>query len=180
MNSILNNNKILICLTLSCLFVSCASLRKTELSGDEIELTNDNIKLLNGTYNRYSEDTTWCALVHNDLGDNLYLISHKGDRVNISVHNNRSIRVTLLNESDTIKSKVFRGKIEYGYFNFRRRVKVIPVILGNVFWNGKTRIGLLNNGNITVDSRKVLFGHILFFPAIDSEKAYGVKHTKIN
>jgi hypothetical protein len=177
---ILNKNRILICFTLSCLFTACATLPKAHLSTDEVELTKDNINALNGTYYRASEDTTWSASVRNDLSRNFYLISRKGDRLSLSVLNTSRIRVTLLNQADTVKSRVFRGKIEQGHFKFRRSVKVVPIILANHFWNGKTRIGLLSNGSLTVDSKRIFFGHVMIFPAADFDNVSEAEHKKID
>ena len=163
-----------------CLFTSCATLKKSVLLENEISLTKDNITLINGQYQRGTKECMWSDLVRN-----LYLICRKGDAVQLSVVNEKHVRVTVLdkennlNEIDTIRSKIFRGKIKEGHYLFKRRYLIFPLILGNFFFTGRVRIGVLKNGNLSVDHGWFFVGNFMIFPAADIERFNDCEHEKI-
>jgi hypothetical protein len=148
------------------LLSSCATLKSASTT-DKISLNAKNVSQVSGQFERGEWDL-WGA----DLCWNFYLESLDGDKVDFHVIDDKHIRVTLLDDTDTVKSRLMRGRIKEGRFVFHRRVKVYPLILGNVFKNSKVRITLTPSGDLMVDSRDLLYGHILFFPIADGHKKY--------
>jgi hypothetical protein len=155
------------------LFSCCATLKPAK-TDNKIPLNSENLSQVTGRFERGEWDIKGA-----DLFWNFFLESRGGDKMDLCVIDDRYIRVTFLNNGDTVKSRILRGRIKDGHFEFRRRVKVYPLILGNVFKNGKVRIALTTSGDLIVDSRDLLYGHILIFPVADGHKKYDRVHKRI-
>jgi len=138
---------------------SCAALKPDKYVNGQIELTNKNLNLLNGKYSRISANQSKSG----DLFWNLYTKGYNlGDEklcyVKLNVINNKRIEVSLLKNDSLIKSKILKGKIKNGYFEFRKRILVLPTIFLNTFRTTKFRIGILNNSNLTTDYNQISWG----------------------
>ena len=156
---------------------SCACLKK-EVNENRIPLAESNLTLLDGKYERKSlprstdslfidlYSTLYADLYSHHLGNKIWIqLKNDTSFLELKVINKNRIRVSYMNESDIIDSKIMKGKIKNGYFEFRRRYFIVPIVILNLFRNSKTRIGLLNDNNLIVDGRNIAFGTIMvLFP----------------
>ncbi|MBV4357466.1 hypothetical protein [Pinibacter aurantiacus] len=165
------------------LLFSCASLTKTIDNENRILITRDNLKDLNGRFKNYSKIGKDSA--KGDLYGNIFDFGYNPkDSINFfefkAVASNKLL-VTYWDKNQIIKQKTFTGKFDKGYFVFKRKYLVIPVIMVNLFRNRVFRIGLLKNGNLITDYQQISFGTFyVFLPFYDKHKRYNVEFEKTN
>jgi hypothetical protein len=172
--------KLFIILSLPILISSCATLKESNLRQDRTFLTNDNYRLLNGTYKRISvkgdkanlDDLVWVLFVEGQ---------QKGDRVKLELIDNRQLKATVLSESTVETTKIYKGKIQNGQFVLKRKVLLLPLIVANIYRNRNARLCVLDNGDLIVDAKTFLFGLSLMLPIpiFDTEKTYDNIYHKI-
>ncbi len=85
----------------------------------------------------------------------------------------------LLAISAAIKTRIIKGKIKDDYFVFTRR-NVSPFwFIINGFGKKTARLGVLNNGDLIVDSRHVIVATIIILPFTGGrEQQYDLIFTK--
>lgn len=163
---------------------SCATLKLDKLVGGQIELTKENLILLNGKYNRISTRETESET--GDLFWNLFTKGYNiGDKklcnIELKVIDEKNIEVTLMKNDSLIKSKVLKGKIKNGYFEFKKRVFILPTIFLNTFRTTKFRVGILENYNLTTDYNQISFGTgFVIIPFYEKENEKNFEYDKIN
>ena len=158
------------------LLSSCSSLRKKADNSDHIILTETNLTLLDGRYERKSVQLNKDS-AHGDLYWNLFANTYsfgnekglnlKGDTnfVQLKVINEKRILVSHINGNEILTSKIMKGKIKDGYFEFRRIYLFIPMVFVNVYRDSKFRVGLLEDNNLTADFKQISFGtSFVIFP----------------
>ena len=176
--------KIIYFLLLISIFTSCASLKSDKFVDGQIELTKQNLTLINGKYTRnpVNQSENWKG----DLFWNFYTRGYNVGAdslcaVELKVIDERHLNVTIMKNDSIIKSKVLKGKIKNGYFEMKRRVFFIPTIYLNVFRTTKFRIGLLENDNLTTDYKQLAWGTgFVVIPFIDNEKEPDFEYKKLN
>lgn len=175
--------KIILTLLLISILTSCATLKSDEYVAGQIEITKENLTLLNGIYSRepINQSEKWKG----DLFWNFYTRGIQGIdslcAVKLKVVNEKKLAVTLLRNDTIVKSKVMRGKIKNGYFEMNRRVFFVPTIFLNVFRTSKFRIGVLENKNLTTDQKEIAFGTgFVIIPFFDNEKEMDFEYEKKN
>ena len=106
-------------------FTSCASLKSDKFVDGQIELTKQNLNLINGIYTRnpINQSEKWKG----DLFWNFYTRGYNVGAdslcaVELKVVDERRLNVTIMKNDSIIKSKVLKGKIKNGYFEMKRRV----------------------------------------------------------
>lgn len=165
------------------LFISSCSVLKPPVEPDlKVKLNEDNLKLLNGTYNRVPSDTS-----SSNANDLFWLFSLKGynsdkgeDFVSLNVEDERHIKVSLIKKDSVIRTKIFKGKIRNNSFEFNRRIRVLPVIVATIYQDSKISIGLLGNGNLIVDAKCMTYGLTLFILPIGGvEKEYNSQIERV-
>ncbi len=150
-------------------WVSCATLKKDKLVEGQVWLTNKNLYLINGRYNRISIDSTSYDLFYKFLGGGGYVFWENekdlnlNNSISLKVLDHKRIKATLFKNDSIVKTKILRGRLKSGYFELRRGYHIIPIIFFNSFGTHKIRIGLLGNSNLTTDYKEIFFGT---FPVI--------------
>ncbi len=184
-------HKIILYLCIILLNYSCATLKGSEIVNNKVELTKENLNLINGNYKINEKE--YPSYLNYFLGSFftnkesilVYKIKKKTDVkplffMTLSVLNKNKIKAELKINDSILKTYTIKGKIKNGYFEQNRKGYILPALLFNEYHSYKFRIGLLNNGNIMTDSKKVNFGTVYFFsPFNDSGSNYNVKHIKI-
>ena len=166
------------------IFTSCASLKSDKFVDGQIELTKQNLNLINGIYTRnpINQSEKWKG----DLFWNFYTRGYNVGAdslcaVELKVVDERRLNVTIMKNDSIIKSKVLKGKIKNGYFEMKRRVFFVPTIYLNVFRTTKFRIGLLENDNLTTDYKQLAWGtRFVIIPFVDNEKEPDFEYKKLN
>ena len=186
--------QIIIIFIFAIFFSSCACLEKS-VDNSGIFLTKSNLTLLNGKYQRKSVQIGKDSLSVGDLYWNLFANSYSFalatdvevlnlksdvDFIELKVINKNKILVSYINENDTLASKIMKGKIKNGYFEFRRKYLIIPLIFSNVYKNSKFRIGLSNDNNLMGDYKNITLGTIIvLYPIYDNVSENDIKYNRI-
>ena len=76
----------------------------------------------------------------------------------------RRIKVTLLSNGQIEKEKILKGKLSQNTFEFNRRSFLVPLVLMNYYEDRKTRIAILQNGNLCLDTYTQALGNFFIFP----------------
>lgn len=186
--------KITVILILSVLFMGCSTFKKPVNDSNSVALTSENLNQLNGSYKRYSIenlDEIKSDSIQNsyetkdDLFSLLFLFykNEEGqyDTVKLDVINSHLIQVSLLRNYTPTKSKKMRGRIRENTFEFNRRNVILPLVLFNVYGDQKTRLFILPNGNIKVDTKRTYYSVMMYFPflAWDCEEKSNIEFEKI-
>lgn len=166
------------------ILTSCATLKSDKYVDGQIELTNQNLNLINGKYTRnpVNQSEKWKG----DLFWNFYTRGYNVGAdslcaVELKIIDERRLNVTIMKNDSIIKSKILKGKIKNGYFEMKRRVFFIPTIYLNVFRTTKFRIGILENDNLTTDYNQIAWGTgFVIIPFFDKEKEPDFEYKKIN
>jgi hypothetical protein len=163
---------------------SCATLKSDKLVDKQIELTKENLILLNGRYSRkpVNQSEKWKG----DLFFNFYTRGYNVGAdslcaVKLKVIDEKHLSVTIMKNDSIIKSRVLKGKIKNGYFEMNRRVFFIPALYLNVFRTTKFRIGFLDNNNLTTDFKEISWGtgfFIIPFYTKETEQNYEFLKTE--
>ena len=152
---------------------SCSCLKENFEDTNRLILTETNLLLLNGKYERISiqsnKDTSCGDLYWNFFNEG-YNRKENSDFFEIKVVDIKKIRITYIDGNDTIKSKNMKGKLKDGYFEFNRKHLFIPMVFVNVYRNSKFRIGLSNDNNLVTDYKQITFGTAIFVYPIYEKK----------
>ncbi len=154
---------------------SCATLDIPKTYKNLQVIGEDNIKMMNGNYNVISKDNSYRTLEFvlfktkekyplASLRDSTYML-------NLDFINNKRLKVTLLQGNEILKTKIRKGKIQGGYFVLNKSFYGTFWLIINSFGEQTSRIGLLKNNNITVDTFNggAVFIVIIPFGGSDSE-----------
>jgi len=157
---------------------SCSSLKLCVQNEDKIELSQSNINLLNGKFANDSflnKDSIQGSLYWNffDRGHNS---KDSVEYIKLEVLNTKKIKVSYFDGDTIVRSKVLKGKIRNGYFEFHKKYLIIPALYVNVFRNRSFRISILTNGNLITDYNQVSFGTGFFIiPFYENVKEFNVE-----
>jgi len=151
---------------ISAIFISsCACLKKNVDTSNSIILTEKNLTLLDGKYERFSKQQD----KNKNDGDLYWNFFDRGQNRNDSIEffelkviDKNRILVLYIDGNDTIKSKTMKGKIKSGYFEFKRKYLFIPGIYVNLYRDSKFRIRLSNDNNLIADYKQIAFGTAIF------------------
>lgn len=67
-----------------------------------------------------------------------------------------------------------KGRVRNNHFVFNKQRKIYFLLLANVYKDGKVRVGLLENDNLSVDGITTLIGTCLIRPTHKSSSSSGV------
>ncbi|MFI8605196.1 hypothetical protein ACIGCP_12080 [Cellulophaga baltica] len=168
---------------------SCATLKKTALAPNQIELTAENLYLINGTYeNNTSEgppylDYFWGSYLR---AKEFKIVSKQVNKENkpylvtLKVLTRKKIRASVTINDSLLKTYTIRGKIKNGYFEQHRKMYILPALLINEYHSSKFRIGLLKDHKVLTDFKKIEFGTVYFFSPFNNSAAYySLPHLRI-
>jgi len=185
MNSI---EKILILLLIS-IVTSCATLDKNVINEHSVSLTPENLSQLNGIYKRKSIDDTLNIRGYDN--SNLFRCfflkpdrygwtdSLQNDFVKIDVINKNRIKISLIKNGIIEKSKTLKGKIVENTFEFKKRFSLIPLVFLNFSETRKTRVEIMQNGNLLVDTFYEAIANFLIFPWGMNYYGYDLEFKKV-
>jgi len=169
--------KILVIILFSSCFSCGTSLNTISNNEERIELTSENLQQFNGTYKRFSINDTIINEKHycpNNLFNSFFLgvpyrywlpdNNDERDFTKIEVIDKNKIKINLTENGKLEKSKILRGKIIGNSFVFNRRTFIIPLVLLDFYSERKTRISILQNGNLSVDTLYGAYGNFFIFP----------------
>ena len=171
-------------LILICFLTSCATLKPDKFVDGQIEMTKENLSLLNGKYSRepmYQTEKWKGGLFWNFYTRGYNVGAHSLCAVDLKVIDEKRLHVTLMKNDSIIRAKVLKGKVKNGYFEMNRRILFIPAIFINVFRTTKFRIGLLENNNLTTDYKQIAWGTgLVIIPFFNKEKEFDFEYEKVN
>jgi hypothetical protein len=164
------------------LFCSCSTLKKSVKPESFIELTPANIGLING---RYEVNST--RNIRSNVDDLHWIIFDRGynkknstEFIKLKSLSCKKILITHYDGDSIVKSKIFHGKIKDGYFQFRRKWLVIPMIIANLYRNRMLRIGILENNDLTTDYGQISFELFYFIiPGYSNEHSNNSEFKRI-
>jgi len=151
---------------------SCSCLKTNYNSSNSIVLTESNITLLEGKYERFSTQQG------NNAGDLYWTFFDRGynsrgntEFFELIVINKNKLKVLYVDEYEVIKDKVMKGRIKNGYFEFKRKYLFIPGIFVNLYRDSKFRIRLTKDNNLLADYKQISFGtSYVIIPFYENEK----------
>jgi len=157
-------------------FSSCSSLKFSAITDNHVELNANNINLINGCYHRFPID----SFRGNDARNLHRLFSLKvldfqpeDAYVRLEIIDERHIKYELVEIDSVIYSKVLKGKLINGEFEFNWRAKILPIIVATIYSDSKVRLGVLENGNLIIDAKCMEYGLVYFilptFPGADKD-----------
>ena len=73
--------------------------------------------------------------------------------IRLTVLDESQINYELLNVDSVCYSRILKGKIVKGEFEFNRRIRFLPAIVATVYSDSKVRLGILANGNLIIDGK---------------------------
>jgi len=170
---------------------SCASFRENSANKNLIELSTENISLINGVYLNNTDkkvlpsDYFWGANYKMKEYESVYKLVYEKNYpyyIKLKALNDRQIEITIIVDDKILKSYTINGKLKNGYFEQNRKMYIIPALIINVYHSSKFRIGLLNNGNLVTDYRKIEFGIVLTPPFYfnNTENSQNIEHKKLS
>lgn len=171
------------CLLSIGIICSCASFKTTQLREDQIELTTNNLELLNGTYYLNPSNEVKTGDLFWLYSTNIFKKDHFGEKnfyyVNLQKIDKHQLKVTFLNSNYMVlKSRTLSGRIKNGFFITSGKVIFIPFILVNAIGTAKIRIGLLKNSNLMLDHRNTAFGNFLIYPIGGTTYKWNIEYIK--
>lgn len=168
-------------------FLSCSSLKQAKMHEDRVLLDETNSQLIEGKYNINS--------LNNKASFNLMGLFFTGgyrmfrnldyrhdstSYIQFKFLDKKTLSLEYMTEDSEIKSTKIKGKWKNSYFEVKRSHVLLPFIFMNLYRNRKLRIGLLENGNLTVDFNQISLGTaMLIFPFYDNDKSFDVQFKRI-
>lgn len=145
---------------------SCAALKPASKVKETIPLTKDNLSMLDGSYEILSTDSSKITLDAGLTFDRYYIDrGNIKNRVILKIIDEKQILITIYDGSSTVRKKKVRGKIRNGYFECSlTRLKTFWLAF-NSYGRQKNRIGILKNGDLTLDVKYKIFGFVVIFPS---------------
>lgn len=170
-----------ILLTLSILLTSCLNLRP--ISSNEKRIQTITTKQLDGVFQNIAIDSSFRSLEWVFMqSDDLTRSDFAELKIELKSIDENQLEVKSIGDNKIIKTKIINGEFKNGYFVLKRRMKFDPkYILLNGYVESKTRIGLLNNGNLTVDTENGACALLVVIPVFCTDtEHYGLEFYKVN
>jgi hypothetical protein len=162
---------------------SCSSLKKSINSDGRIILTESNLTLLDGKYERESVQLNKDSFHGNlywNFFDRGYNRKRATDFFELTVIDNENILVSYIDGNESVKSRNMKGKIKDGYFEFKRKHLFIPMIFVNMYRDSKFRIGISNDNDLTTDYKQITFGTaFVLFPFYEKKEENNMIYKRI-
>jgi hypothetical protein len=99
--------------------------------------------------------------------------------IKLKALNEKQIEITIFVDNQILKSYILKGKLNNGYFEQKRKVYMIPMVIFNVYHNSKFRIGKLKNDNLITDYNQKDYTHYVFSFINNSENLENIEHIKV-
>jgi hypothetical protein len=170
----MTNIRILIILSL--FLYSCTTLKKAEKNSNQVFLNAETLTKLNGVYDIFTKDTATTTL---DLSLTLkkywWFDWNTPYKLSIKAIDGNHLHADIYRKDSLIDTKIIKGKIKDGYFEIKSTKVIFFYLLLNGFGNMTTRIGLLNSGDLLVDSHHSKVATLIIIPLTgDRVQQYGL------
>lgn len=166
------------------LFTSCSTFIEPIEYSNLAELTPDKLNILNGDYKR--KTVNQANITNADLFNSFFMFfkdkgkDNQNDVVKLEVLKQNKIKVSLIKNGVTFKSRKMKGKLLKNTFDFNRRNLIIPLFPLAIYYDKKARISIKKNGNLMVDTKETGYGTFIFFPFCGSNEYYGAEFEKVD
>lgn len=153
---------------LNCYVTSCRSLKEAVATGEKIQITNENLHQLSGSYAILSADTSHIMLDYCLTSFTYYDLIKRptsNDKVTVEVVKDKNLLVRVYKGSSLLKSKMVKGQLKNGYYTFRVN-KILPLVVLNIYKRQEIRIAILKNGDLSIDAANTGLLFLLFAPVI--------------
>ena len=163
---------------------SCRSLKPISGKNTLEPITAKEIDKFNGYYGIVSTDSVYRTLENALTGKNFFNEDHvisASDKIQLQAIDKRHIRVSVFYGSSFVRTKILRGKVAQNYFVFSQiHIEPIYVIL-NGAGRQKNRIGMLENGDLILDTTWGGFLYLFVMPTFGTgDSFYDLKFKHIN
>ena len=164
---------------------SCSSLKKIKSNRNQPIRDLNELKLIDGDFSLKRNST--CIDLSLDEAFEFkteFNCIHKADSTHfmrLTTLNEKRIRAELYHGNKLLEEKILKGKLRKNYFVLNTSLK-FPVFCGvlNVYRSRKTRIGILPNGNLTLDNDTDSCGMLIIFPIMCAgNDSYGIEYERI-
>lgn len=167
------------------IFFSCSTLKRIQ-PNDNKKINNVNsLKAINGDYklnqNEHCGGMSLDAAFDFKTEFNCINKPYSTYFMRLTTLDEKRIKAELFQGNKLIEEKTLRGKLRKNYFIINASLK-FPLFYGifNVYRSRKTRIGVLPNGNLTIDNDTGGCGMLVVLPLICSgNDSYGIKYKRI-
>lgn len=168
--------------------ISCSSFSKIEDNKDKIYLTNENINLIDGVYLNNTEvevlpmNYFWGKNYKMKEYESVYKLVFEQKKpyfIKLKALNEKQIQVTIFVDNQILKSFILKGKLNNGYFEQKRKIYIIPMMIFNVYHNSKFRIGKLKNNNLITDYNQKEYTHYAFTFINNCKNLEKIEHFKV-
>ncbi len=150
------------------LLTSCAKPLLTAIDNhDRIKLDQTTLNRLTGDYEIMTIDTLRTTLPSSFMNDKTFHFENlpgKDDKVSIEIIDGNKMKMTLIDNGQVIKQKTIKFKLTDNYIEYRRNYISLFLVIINGSSSTQARIGLLTNGNITMDMSFMRMGFLGLIP----------------
>lgn len=175
---------VIVLLLNSIFFFSCVSLKSISHNPKRIILSNSNSEILNGKYliiglGEYTGYLNSYLLTNRNPFQKTFPDSN--DFVQLKLIDKNKMKISVFQNGKKIQEEIVKGKIEENYFQFKPRFNIhLFTLILNAYNTNDTRISILKNGNLTLDSEQTSCGFLLIMPLVGSEgKKYNLEFQRI-
>lgn len=170
-------------LAAACVFNACAGLKPPAGTDKLVTLGPSTLHQLNGSYEVMPTPPSWPSLEWSLLlTDHLDLRSKPDTRIEIHWLDKRHMEVKLFGGEKLIASKIRKGRLKGRYFQLKpvKKISFFWLVL-NGYVSMHTRVGLLENGNLSLDTTWGGCALLVFFPigCGGPEHDYGLEFQRI-
>lgn len=144
----------LIILTITILVTSCRSLKPIVQTDSLQTLGANDLAKFNSDYEIFSVDTSFrtseFVLAYSGKF-NFENLPKGNDRINLFSTDSKHLKVTVYKDDKVVKTKIIKGRLSQNYFQFKLTHISFHLVI-NGYSTQKSRIGLLKNGDLTLDT----------------------------
>ncbi|MCZ4320380.1 hypothetical protein O4H26_15425 [Aequorivita viscosa] len=167
------------------ILTSCSTLKKIK-PNENLNISDSNqLELINGDYS-IKRDSTCLGLSLDGAFEfkTEFNCINKADSTHfmrLTTLSEKKIRAELYHGNELLEEKILKGKLRKNYFVLNASLK-FPIFYGvfNVYRSRKTRIGILPNGNLTLDNDTGGCGMLVIFPLMCAgNDSYGIEYKRL-
>lgn len=144
---------------------SCTALKQVEKGTNLSPLNDLNISTINGDYELFSTDTATTTL---DLALTLekywWFDRSANYRLTLNAIDSRHVQADIYKNEILLTTKILTGKLQDGYFILKKTKILAFYFVINVFGRLTARIGIVESGDLVVDSHTMKVATLLLLP----------------
>jgi hypothetical protein len=162
-------------------FTSCATFKANSLSENRQVLSKDNLKKFEGTFVGVSKDTLSIGLHYLVNGNSPQKESFaERYKTTLELIDKNHLKIELCRDTTIIQSSILKFRVRRDYLFIKKVVEVTSIVVMTGTGVRNTRIGLLENKNLIIDTVEMQISFFLVFPMADRKsKYYGLEFERI-